>query len=339
MKVGELPTERVSFGDDVGKRRAVLPLQPFEKREPFFDLLEPRRRGFDAVGIAPQEQSEILELRLDAVACLEIRLEPRVERRQIGDLPPHGSEPGENGLVALVQRRVALRAEAFDPLGAREHLAKRRQFLVLGRLRRRFVQLGELERHQIEPRIPIVLNRAHAGQFVFGRAPRVERHGRGRRQRIKTTERVDHAKVRGRIEERLMLVLAVELDQPRGQVLQRARRGERTVDERPAAPLRGNLAADEQLFPARFEDRFDGCGLLTSADEVARGTAPQEQADGFDEDRFACACLAGQHVEAGIELHLDRVDDGEMADPQEAKHWRKRENSNPNIGLTGICTA
>ena len=68
-----------------------------------------------------------------------------------------------------------------------------------------------------------------------------------------------------------------------------------------------------------------GGGVLARADEVAGGAAAEQQADGLDEDGLAGAGLAGQDVEAGVELDLDRVDDREVPDAQEAKHAERRE--------------
>ena len=107
--------------------------------------------------------------------------------------------------------------------------------------------------------------------------------------------------------------------------MQRAGGRQRAVDERAAAALRGDLAADEQLFAAALEDRFDGRGVLAGADEVARGAAAEQQADGLDEDRLAGAGFAGQDVQAGVELDLDRVDDREVLDAKEAEHRKERE--------------
>ncbi len=120
--------------------------------------------------------------------------------------------------------------------------------------------------------------------------------------------------MRRRIEQRLMLVLAVQLDQARGQILERAGGRERAVDERAAAALRGDLAPDEQFVAVRLSKIASTVGdLFAGPDEVAGGAAAEQQADGLDEDRLAGAGLAGQDVEARLELDLDRVDDREVA--------------------------
>ena len=111
-----------------------------------------------------------------------------------------------------------------------------------------------------------------------------------------------------------MFVLPVEFDQPVGQILQRAGGRQRAVDEGAAAALRGDLAPHQQLFSAAFEDRFDRRDVFAGADEVAGGAPAEQQSDRFDEDRLAGAGLAGQHVQAGVEFDLDRVNHREVLD-------------------------
>ena len=92
LEIGELGAKGVAAGDDLCERRTVLLLQAFKERQPVFHLLEPRRRRLDAVGVAAQVFRQVLELRLDAVAGVEIRLERGVERGKLTDPPPHAAE-------------------------------------------------------------------------------------------------------------------------------------------------------------------------------------------------------------------------------------------------------
>ena len=141
-----------------------------------------------------------------------------------------------------------------------------------------------------------------------------------------------------------MLVLPVQLDQTPGEILERAGRGERAVDEGAAASLGRDFAANQQLLPAAVEDRFDGRRVLAGPHEVARRSPAEQQADGFDQNRLAGAGFARQDVQARVEFDLDRVDDGEVPDAKEAEHdgrcvrrtERKGKNSNRNIGLTAL---
>ena len=135
-------------------------------------------------------------------------------------------------------------------------------------------------------------------------------------------ESVEQVEVRVGIEQGLVLVLAVKVDEAGGQVAQRGGRREGAVDERAAAALRGDLAADEQFVARRLvlEDRLERGAVLARPDEVGRGAAAEEQADRLDEDRLAGAGFAGQDVEARAELDLDRFDDGQVSDGEEPEH-------------------
>src|SRR5207244_13565152 len=127
-------------------------------------------------------------------------------------------------------------------------------------------------------------------------------------------------KVSCRVEQCLVLVLAVELEDASRQVLQRAGGDESAIDERPAASLCRDLTADEQLLAGGLKNGFNARHLFPGADELARSPVPEEQTDGLHEDRFAGPGLTGKDVESRIELDLDRVDDGEPFDAEEAKH-------------------
>ena len=102
------------------------------------------------------------------------------------------------------------------------------------------------------------------------------------------------------IGEHLMFVLAVELDQPLGQLAERGRCCQRAIDERAASALRGDLATYDDLATLALELRFDFCHLGTGSHQIARGASTKQEPDRLDEDRLAGPGLAGQHVEAGV---------------------------------------
>ena len=70
------------------------------------------------------------------------------------------------------------------------------------------------------------------------------------------------------IEQRLMLVLTVELDELRGQISQRACGGQFAVDEGAAAALSGDFTPNQPFPAAAFEDRFNSCLLLAGSNQV-----------------------------------------------------------------------
>src|SRR5205814_8147723 len=161
--------------------------------ETLLDLLQMRGRRFDPFGVAAEKSGEILELRLDAVARIDIRMKLRIERCQLRDAPPDAPESREERVVAFVKRRVTLRAEPLDAFSAGEHLADRGELDVLGRiLQRRAIELAQLECQQVDAGVAVLSGRAHAFELRSERAHRLERGGRGSEQRVEMTERVQH---------------------------------------------------------------------------------------------------------------------------------------------------
>ena len=127
-----------------------------------------------------------------------------------------------------------------------------------------------------------------------------------------------------------MLVLAVEIDEHAGQFAQGRTRRERAVDERAAASLCGDLAAQEDLAAVgRFEDGLECRCILAGPDQVGRGAPADEQPDGSHQNRLARPRLAGEHIEAGLELELQAVDDRQMADRKEPQHGLGCRSSRP----------
>ena len=123
--------------------------------------------------------------------------------------------------------------------------------------------------------------------------------------------------MRRRIEQRLVLVLPVELDEVARRFAQHRGGRQRAVDERPAAALRRDLPADQHLAavrPLRRPPRRSR--LLAGPDQIRRGAAAQQQPDRSDEHRLARAGLAGEDGEAGFELDLNGFDDRQVADRQ-----------------------
>jgi len=94
-------------------------------------------------------------------------------------------------------------------------------------------------------------------------------------------------------------------------------------NEGSAPPVTRNLAANDDLFPIRVEDRLDGRDVFAGPNEIARRARAEQKADRFDEDRFAGARFAGQDVEPSVEIDLDAFDDREVLNAQEAQHERE----------------
>src|SRR5688500_7689143 len=80
--------QRVARRNDVLEPAAVLPLETIQQRQALLDLLQPRRRGVHAVGVAAEEERQVFELRLDAVAGVQVAGELRIDGRQLADTLP-----------------------------------------------------------------------------------------------------------------------------------------------------------------------------------------------------------------------------------------------------------
>ena len=178
-----------------------------------------------------------------------------------------------------------------------------------------------------ETRGPVALRPMKGVQLVSRRAPAQKRL---RHLVPKLADRrvlVEHVEVRVRIEQRLMLVLSMEIHEPRRQVFQRACRHQRPVDERPASTLGRDFAARDQILAVHAEFRLDCGGLFSRADQIGRSAAAEQEADGLDEDGLAGACLPGEHVESRFEADLQRFDHSEILDAQESQHGPRRSGS------------
>ena len=246
------------------RRRTVLLLQTLEQREPVFDLLEPLGRGVDPGGVRAQEEREVLELRLDDVARLEVRREAAVDRRQICQALPDDRRAPEGRRARprrapRRRRRTAAAAGRRWPAPAASPRARRPR-----RASARRVSISvELERQELGARG--VLPRVGEQPFALGvdvaarsRTPR----RRTPRSGVELGERVEQVEVGGRVEQDLMLVLAVQVDQDARQIAERGAGGQRAVDEGAAAALRRDLAPEDDFLarPAcRRSPRWPPC--------------------------------------------------------------------------------
>ena len=141
-----------------------------------------------------------------------------------------------------------------------------------------------------------------------------------------------------RVEQSAIVVLAVDLDRRRADVAEQRRRDRRGADERAAAAVGLERAADQQrlagiaLDPLLGEqakrgmivgepdfggDRRHGCAR---ANQAAIGAKAQRQAERVEQDRLARAGLSGEHAEPGLEVELEALDEHDIPDFEVAQH-------------------
>ncbi len=128
------------------------------------------------------------------------------------------------------------------------------------------------------------------------------------------------------LEQRLMLVLAVDINEQFAQRLQVSLRAGRAIDVRARATFGGNHPAQDAgavvvevaLFEpglglgnvAQVERGKDVCLVGTRPDHAAVGPVAQSQAQGVEHDRLAGTGFASNNAHASIQFQIKVFDDG-----------------------------
>ena len=156
-------------------------------------------------------------------------------------------------------------------------------------------------------------------------------------QLVGVGEPVEQLELARRLEEALVLLLAVDLDEVVAQPLEEPDRHRRVVGEGAMAPRAAELAPQDELAVVEgeprlveqrrhrapgldVEDRLDRRRLGLRADDVALGAGAADEEDRVDQHGLAGARLAAEHVEPGRQRHGDGLDHGEVADAQLPQH-------------------
>ena len=139
-------------------------------------------------------------------------------------------------------------------------------------------------------------------------------------------EGVEDVALRGRGDQRAVLVLPVDLDQVRRRLAQRAHRRHAAVDPGAGAPLGGDRAGQDDLArsspsPSPSDEARLDQGLGGARPHHAgTGPAAQHELERLDHQRLAGAGLAGQRRHARAEGQREVLDHPEVADVQVGQH-------------------
>ena len=146
---------------------------------------------------------------------------------------------------------------------------------------------------------------------------------------------VQQPQMGGRVCQALAVMLAVNTQEPCGNVPYHSRRGGHAVDAAGTFAVGADFPVQKQIigvFVAEFFQLFvdrsrnllkggpDGGLLGTAANQFPGCTVAKNGVDGVDEDGFARTRFAGQHVQAGCELHLGLFDDRDIFNFQLCQH-------------------
>ena len=136
-------------------------------------------------------------------------------------------------------------------------------------------------------------------------------------------------------EQKLLIVLAVDIAKVWRQILQQSDGGRTVIDENPALAVRQDFAVEQQLAfpqrrslpapapwppPRRSRTHPKRARAPAGTDHVGRCAAAQQQSQRIHHDRFAAARLASEQIEARVKSHAKAVDHGVIFNHQLVQH-------------------
>jgi hypothetical protein len=282
--------------------------------------------------VAVQRVRRVLQLRHRALQHLDDRHQSCVV---LGD----GLQQVDRVLGAMLGGGFALAQGVECTAGSVDERLAVRQALVLGAelgpfvlCGRELVELGDLPGQPF----PLALDLVAAFPRAFQGVDRSLALGKGGGQGagVDAGLAVQELAGRRRAREALPGMLPVDVEQRVGQFAQLRHGGRAAVDPGAALALRIDGSAQQQrvvgLEAGFVEPGLQGRdGVELGADLGARralahdaGVAPaaERQLQRIDQDRLACAGLAGQHREAGLEIDFEAADDHEVPQHQPPQH-------------------
>ncbi len=226
-------------------RRSVLLLEPLDRGQARFQLVEAAWGDLDPLAVVPEEERQVLELGEHGAPALQVGQEVGVHRPQFLDLAEDLTEVPQSGAVVFVEESVGLGGEAGQPARVRlsGFLVPERLFLVGAQVRP--LDLVRLEGQHLPPALRLTAVLAQTVQAPLDLAePGVEAREVGG---VQAGVAVEEIHVGSRVEQALRIVLPVNRRHERRELLQERERDERPVD-RGAALARGlDLAPDHDL--------------------------------------------------------------------------------------------
>ncbi len=194
-----------------------------------------------------------------------------------------------------------------------------REFFVFACVRVRRAELFELPSHVLLLALAAGPKLLEVANLAAGLDPRRISDGdRGpllHRARIP----VEQLGLRLAVEQRVVLVLAVQRHQVASELAQRLGGRRPSVDARRASLAQ--LPLQHQRNPVGLERAFDGRSVGSVADLVGAASRSKGQAQRVDDQGLAAAGFARQEVEARTEADPALGDQGKVADPELVEHY------------------
>ena len=327
-------------------RVAVLALERDDQFQPFLDLGQPFGVELEALGIILERARQVAKLFEQHLGLVGRLAHVGVDARQLlqlaHDLADHVDCARqlaiflrENGLRSLGQVHQGFSIAQPPPLGLQLLLLALAQVgggNFAGLKRKQVDALGQGAGILAQP-LQLAAHLAQAGRLLGHLA------AQGQQPRI-TVEQLDMGLG---LEQVQVFALPVDVDQQVGQFAERLQRDAAPVDATDVAPVKPHFTAEhhpvwavgvvqpllvEQVMQllrqlgvvGQPERGLDLGHLAAGAHRLGGGAFAQQQADGVDNDRLACARFARQDIETGAKGEVQLVDDGEIANPQFVEH-------------------
>jgi len=302
----------------------VLALEAADEFQPLFDLLQSLGIELHLIPVVsdpPRQFAQDLERRLGL--CLRVG-QRIIQTRQV--------RQARRSVREEIQRRALLLLSIGEQ---REHLIRQRRalfgvrqkralalelFLLAGRQACR-PDLLALEGQQIHAPGLITCPLGKPAEFPAHLANALRQRGKRLALGPQSSVAIQEVDVPPHLHERQVLPLPVDVHQVARDLPQGRQRHGAPVHPADAAAFRADLAPHDQLrailrqtvflqrgaecsgqVPAQREHPLDHRPIAARADQVAGSPPAEQQVHGIDDDRFASARFAGQHIQAAAEL-------------------------------------
>ena len=321
---------------EFGHAHAVLAREFMQAPEPVFGLGERVRVEVERALVARERIAGFGELDLRRVDEFADRREPRIECDEARDLRLRTREPAQQCEFVVAVEAVGESRAALQQLPAvgEAAVALLECLQIVGR-ERVGVQFLELVREPFDA-LGMVRAAAEFGDARGGLAPCAcaSRHG-GELVAV-GAERIEQDQLLAAIEQRLVLVLAVDLEQLGGQRAQLAGRHRASIDPRARAAFAADHATklagavlvevflDQPVAQVGTRGEVERGRELGAFAAVANhrriGAATGQKHQRVDQQRFARAGFTGDDGHAGPERDFGFADDREILDVETFEH-------------------
>ncbi len=342
--LGDAPPALRQRGGRAGIERRRLGGRLLERGETRGARIDQR----EVAGIAARQRRQIVDRRIVFASRRAQREQPLLEPLEHARILVGGGER----LLEMPARIVERRERGVDRLDGRLDQGRRLIAGDLLALHHRGAAFGKLsflavpgsQRLQFGGGVAEIVRFAggalHAGavrvERIVGGAPHIPQRFKGSDLFLEPREGIEQLAVGGSIDQRALVVLAVDLDQRRAEAFQDLHADRLIVDEGARAPV-GELDPPQDQFvlgrdvvvfehemrrvPGRHVEGGRHLPLLdTLAHQAGVAARPQRQREGVEQDRLAGAGLAREHGKAAGEIDIEPIDQHDVADREPGQH-------------------